>query len=68
MLVLNCFKQQQEKIIFIQNEERPRWIQSVNSGYMTVNYGITQVLRNFIWDKVFKNEPSEICERQPLKL
>ena len=23
--------------------------------------------RNNIWDKVFKNGPSKICERQPLK-
>ena len=25
------------------------------------------LLRSFIWDKVFKNEPYEICGRQALK-
>ena len=24
-------------------------------------------LYNYIWDKVFKSGPSEICRRQPLK-
>ena len=42
------------------------------SGYCLLNFlGQVQLLNQWKitnkWDKVFKNGPSEICERQPLK-
>ena len=38
--------------------------------YMPNNYSIFKTIPThlqFIWDKVFKNEPSKICGRQPFK-
>ena len=34
------------------------------------NHGFSQFIHEstHIWDKVFKNGPSETCERQPLKI
>ena len=36
----------------------------ITDANILANFG---VIVPCIWDKVFKNEPSRICERQPLK-
>ena len=38
----------------------------VKMGYL-LNYSSVNINSMFIWDKVFKNGPSKICGRQPLK-
>ena len=42
--------------------------QSIRNGHLlTINHLTFGVHRNGIWDKVFKNGPSKICGRRPLR-
>ena len=42
------------------------WSDMSNRAWICLNFQ-REALKHQIWDKVFKNEPSKICGRQPLK-
>ena len=63
--ILYKIAQKSMKTILQMNKIYNKLIQNMNDLFLVVVFILKLIC--FIWDKVFKNGPSKICGRQPLK-
>ena len=54
-------------VSFNQNNVKSKALKSWRKNQFLLKQPKKHGFHNIIWNKVFKNGPSEICERQPLK-